>query len=302
MNTAIALPGNSDRTFLTHLLARGLEDDRYVVERFQALADGDIRRMPGEEPAKNGRRKAKRATVAPRRVAQHQPERLPAVGPPHRPCRRASSVSTHWSPRPGRPMASKDSCASAQAGRWAEARPLRTSPRRRAPPVRPRHRAVSTPWASARRDPPLTTSRRPVSAQRRTRPRLYGRPCWPTVARRPATRHPDPQPRTAPVYDRAVRGETMNKTELASSVATRTSITRATADSAVAAVFAPIAEALARGEKVSIAGFSTFATRSRPARQGRNPATGESIAIAASTAPSFKAGKTLRDAANRQSG
>ena len=66
----------------------------------------------------------------------------------------------------------------------------------------------------------------------------------------------------------------MNKTELASSVATRTSVTRATADSAVAAVFATIAEALARGEKVSIAGFGTFATRSRPARQGRNPATG----------------------------
>ena len=63
----------------------------------------------------------------------------------------------------------------------------------------------------------------------------------------------------------------MNKTDLASSVATRTSITKATADSAVAAVFATIAEALTRGEKVSIAGFGTFATRSRPVRQGRNP-------------------------------
>ena len=94
----------------------------------------------------------------------------------------------------------------------------------------------------------------------------------------------------------------MNKTELASSVATRTSITKATADSPVAAVFATIAEAPARGEKVSIAGFGTFATRTRPARQGRNPATAESIAIAASTAPSFKAGKALRDAVNRQSG
>ena len=63
-------------------------------------------------------------------------------------------------------------------------------------------------------------------------------------------------------------------------------------------MFATIAEALARGETVSIAGFGTFATRSRAARQGRNPATGESIAIAASTAPSFKAGKALRDAVN----
>ena len=90
----------------------------------------------------------------------------------------------------------------------------------------------------------------------------------------------------------------MNKSELASSVATRTSVTRATADSVAAAVFATIAETLARGEPVSIAGFGTFATRSRAARQGRNPATGESIAIAASTAPSFKAGKALRDAVN----
>ena len=88
----------------------------------------------------------------------------------------------------------------------------------------------------------------------------------------------------------------MNKSELTSSVAARTSVTRADADSVVAAVFATIAEALARGEKVSIAGFGTFATRSRAARQGRNPATGESIAIAASTAPSFKTDKTLREA------
>ena len=90
----------------------------------------------------------------------------------------------------------------------------------------------------------------------------------------------------------------MHKTELASSVATRISATRATADSVVGAVFATIAEALARSETVSIAGFGTFATRNRAARQGRNPATGESIAIAASTAPSFKAAKALRDAVN----
>ena len=45
-----------------------------------------------------------------------------------------------------------------------------------------------------------------------------------------------------------------------------------------------------------IAGFGTFSVKDRPARQGRNPRTGESIAIAASTVPSFKAGKALRDA------
>ena len=53
MHAAIAVPGDS-RTILTHLFGRGLEDDRYVVERFQAMADGDIRRWPGEQPAKKG--------------------------------------------------------------------------------------------------------------------------------------------------------------------------------------------------------------------------------------------------------
>ena len=47
-----------------------------------------------------------------------------------------------------------------------------------------------------------------------------------------------------------------------------------------------------------VAGFGTFGTRSRPARTGRNPRTGESLNIAASTAPTFKAGKPLRDAVN----
>ena len=59
-----------------------------------------------------------------------------------------------------------------------------------------------------------------------------------------------------------------------------------------------IAETLARGEDVQIVGFGTFGTRSRPARTGRNPRTGESLNIAASTMPTFKAGKPLRDAVN----
>ena len=92
----------------------------------------------------------------------------------------------------------------------------------------------------------------------------------------------------------------MNKSELSVHLAAETAVTRTTADNVVYALFATIAEALARGEKVSIPGFGTFGTRSRPARQGRNPATGESIAISASTTPTFKAGKTLRDSVNAQ--
>ena len=90
----------------------------------------------------------------------------------------------------------------------------------------------------------------------------------------------------------------MKKSDISSHVASQASLSKAAADTAVNAVFSAISDALARGESVTIAGFGTFSTKSRPARQGRNPRTGESIAIAASTAPSFKAGKTLRDAVN----
>ena len=67
------------------------------------------------------------------------------------------------------------------------------------------------------------------------------------------------------------------------------------ASGVVDAVFSAIADALTRDESVTIPGFGTFTTKTRGARQGRNPRTGESIAIAASRSPSFKAGQTLRD-------
>ena len=89
----------------------------------------------------------------------------------------------------------------------------------------------------------------------------------------------------------------MNKADLTARVADRgLRCPVPDADTAVRAVFSAIADALARGETVRIAGFGTFSTRARPARRGRNPATGEHIDIAASTTPAFKAGKTLRDA------
>ena len=70
---------------------------------------------------------------------------------------------------------------------------------------------------------------------------------------------------------------------------------RATAERMVRAVFSAIGDALARDEPVAIAGFGTFFTRTRAPRQGRNPRTGESLDIPASTTPAFKASKKLRD-------
>jgi len=90
----------------------------------------------------------------------------------------------------------------------------------------------------------------------------------------------------------------VNKSDIAGRVADRAGVGKSAAGDAVDAVFEAVAEALARGEDVRIAGFGIFGTRSRPARTGRNPGTGESLEIAASTAPTFKPGKPLRDAVN----
>ena len=70
-------------------------------------------------------------------------------------------------------------------------------------------------------------------------------------------------------------------------------------EGAVDTVFEAIAEGLAKEEGVRIAGFGTFGTRSRAARTGRNPRTGESVPIPASKSPSFKAAKRLREAVKR---
>ena len=57
MHAAIAVPGSAS-TILTHVFGRGLADESYVVERYKTLADGDIRRMPGDETPAKGRRRA----------------------------------------------------------------------------------------------------------------------------------------------------------------------------------------------------------------------------------------------------
>jgi len=60
-----------------------------------------------------------------------------------------------------------------------------------------------------------------------------------------------------------------------------------------------VSDALKKGDKVTLVGFGTFSTAKRAARKGRNPQTGKEIKIKASTAPKFKAGKSLKDAVNK---
>lgn len=90
----------------------------------------------------------------------------------------------------------------------------------------------------------------------------------------------------------------MNKSELVDSVAESANLQKADAARAVDAVIDAVTKTLQRGDQVSLVGFGTFAVKSRAARTGRNPQTGQTIQIAASKVPGFKAGKALKDAVN----
>ena len=90
----------------------------------------------------------------------------------------------------------------------------------------------------------------------------------------------------------------MNKNDLIASVADSSELTKADAGRAVDAVFASIEGALKGGDEVRIVGFGTFSVAQRAATTGRNPRTGETIQIAASKQPKFKAGAPLKEAVN----
>ena len=88
----------------------------------------------------------------------------------------------------------------------------------------------------------------------------------------------------------------MNKVELIAAVAEKAGLSKKDAEKAVAAVVSTIEKTLADGGKVQLIGFGTFEVRKRAARIGRNPQTKESIKIAASKQPVFKAGQALKNA------
>jgi DNA-binding protein HU-beta len=87
----------------------------------------------------------------------------------------------------------------------------------------------------------------------------------------------------------------MNKTELISSIAQKTGLTKKNSEAALNAFVASVEESLQKGEKVVLVGFGTFEVRKRAARKGRNPQTKKEILIPASKAPVFKAGKGLKE-------
>jgi len=76
----------------------------------------------------------------------------------------------------------------------------------------------------------------------------------------------------------------------------KTTLTAKQMDAALSALMESVKDVLKDGEKVVLPGFGMFAVKTRPARQGRNPLTGEVMSIPERKMPAFKAGKTLKDA------
>jgi len=90
----------------------------------------------------------------------------------------------------------------------------------------------------------------------------------------------------------------VNKQDLVEIVAREADLSKASAGRAVDAALRAVVAALRRGDAVGLVGFGTFTMGRRGARAGRNPRTGEPIAIGEARVPRFRAGKALRDALN----
>ena len=93
----------------------------------------------------------------------------------------------------------------------------------------------------------------------------------------------------------------MNRTELIDAIAKKmdNSVTKKDLEATLKSFVEVVAEELAKKEKIQLVGFGTFETSVRPAREGRNPRTGETMKIAESVVPKFKPGKALKDAVNK---
>jgi len=92
----------------------------------------------------------------------------------------------------------------------------------------------------------------------------------------------------------------MNKQELIKKVSDETGLSKREAAAAIEETFAAIIGAVAAGDAVNITGFGIFETKKRPAHTGVNPRTREPVEVSAKIIPVFKAGKTLRDACEKE--
>ncbi len=90
----------------------------------------------------------------------------------------------------------------------------------------------------------------------------------------------------------------MNKSDMIDAIASGADLSKVSAGKALDAMLNALTQALASGDSATFVGFGTFEVKTRAARTGRNPKTGEPLEIAASKVPNFKPGKLLKDAVN----
>jgi integration host factor subunit beta len=93
----------------------------------------------------------------------------------------------------------------------------------------------------------------------------------------------------------------MTRSDLVEELAARfAQLTHRDAETAVKTVLDAVADALVRGHRIEIRGFGSFTVSHRPPRMGRNPRSGESVAIPEKRVPHFKPGKALREAVDER--
>lgn len=92
---------------------------------------------------------------------------------------------------------------------------------------------------------------------------------------------------------------TVTKSDLVNKIFEKTGFSKKDTSLFIDSYHESVKDALVKGEKVQLVGFGNYEVRERAARKGRNPQTGEEIAVAATKVPAFKAGKNLKDAVNQ---
>jgi len=90
----------------------------------------------------------------------------------------------------------------------------------------------------------------------------------------------------------------MNSSDISDVLAASSDLSKADARKCIDAIFAAIVDAAARGDEIAISGFGKFKVKASPAREGRNPSTGDTIQIAASRKLTFSAAKPVKDKLN----
>ena len=119
-------------------------------------------------------------------------------------------------------------------------------------------------------------------------------PAKPAPAKSATAKSATAKPAPTPAAEKA-GAKAMNRLDLVNAVAEEADLAKNDAGKVVDTVFKVIEGALKQGQEVRLTGFGTFATSVRKATTGRNPRTGEEIAIGESTSVRFKAGKALKD-------